>query len=252
MPNLVLNDIKGNILTLDPKSKVLTSIVMIIGVSLSIEPFSVLIFLLFAILLIILYRPNPRFIKRVIIVMPFSILISTIIFLTIKSDVTVHIFYFSRSYTSTQFAWLVLYRFFVSVLHTVILLESETNRIDIIEVIASFRISQILVSILFLINKLAVQLQNDYIRMIDSAKARGMLNMNRFHQLFFKIRLMSLTINRAITNSNKIADTLIIRGFDGQFSITIRTWTSEGISVLILGITMALFSIFMPLIRPYM
>ncbi len=248
MSNYILLDIKGNIDTLDPKSKVITTIFMVLGVSLSVEPFSVLIFGVFTIPLAIIYRPRSSFLKKAIYALPFSILFTLMIFFSIQEDITVNIFNFSRTYTRLQFALLVIFRFSVSILHTTILIESVSKSIDIIEAIAGLGINETIVSVLLLIDRISRKVQSDVNAKLLAARARGFTSKG-FNSIIFRMRIYGNVFIKLSRYSDSLSDSLTARGFGGAFSHTGRGWSSDGIAVVLLGISLSVFTISIPLMR---
>lgn len=244
----ILFDIKGDIDTLDPRSKVITTLFMVIGVALSVEPFSVLIFAVFTIPLAIVYRPRPSFIKKALYSLPFSILFTLMIYFSIQGDVIVNIFSFNRTYTRLQFATLVIFRFSVSILHTTILIESVSKSIDLIEAIAGLRINPTIVAILLLIDRISRKVQSEVNAKLLAARARGFTSKG-FDSIIFKMRIYAQVFIKLSRYSDTLSDSLTARGFGGSFSQGGRGWTSDGLSVALLGIVLSLLTISIPLMR---
>lgn len=228
-------DIKGDVLTLDPKSKLIITGLMILGVAISIEPFQVLVFSVFTIPIIIIYKPTKKIFKKFLLSTPFIVMVVIVVGLSLKEEITINLFHFSRTYTPMEFTRLIAFRFAVSSMHSVILLDSEPNTTSIIESINAFKINQNLSSILLLINRIAVNVKQKYDRMILAAKTRGALQLNTIRNTFFKLQLLGSILAETISLSDHIADTLTARGFDGEFTVTIRNWTSDGLTIV--GIT---------------
>lgn len=248
MSNYMLLDIKGNIDTLDPKSKVITTLFMVIGVALSVEPFSVLIFGVFTIPLALLYRPRPSFLKKALYSLPFSVLFTIMIFFSIQGDIIVNIFYFSRTYTRLQFASLVIFRFSVSILHTTILIESVSKSIDLIEAIAGLRINPTIVAILLLIDRISRKVQSEVNSKLLAARARGFTSKG-FDSIIFRMRIYANVFIKLSRYSDTLSDSLTSRGFGGAFSYSGRGWSSDGLTVVLIGISLSIFTISIPLMR---
>ena len=248
MSNYILLDIKGNIETLDPKSKVITTLFMVLGVALSVEPFSVAIFAVFTIPLAIIYRPRPSFLKKALYSLPFSIIFTIMIYFSIQGNVIVNIFYFSRSYTKLQFASLVIFRFTVSILHTTILIESVSKSIDLIEAIAGLGINDTIVSILLLIDRISRKVQSEVHTKLLAARARGFKSKG-FNSIIFRMRIYANVFVKLSRYSDALSDSLTARGFRGSFSQSGRSWSSDGIAVALLGISLSIFTISIPLMR---
>jgi energy-coupling factor transporter transmembrane protein EcfT len=239
--------VKGNVQWIDPKSKLLTTLVIVIGLSLSLYSYQITFFAAFILPLVILYRPNKRVIYRILFMMPFSILISTFLYLGIKEDIRVNLLLFHREYSPEEFIIFNLYRFIVSMIHSSILIESEDEATNLIDALASFRVFQYVVSILLLIHRLITRLQFDFKQMLDSAKSKGYLHQSTLPRFFFKLRLMSKLLTKATIYGETIGYTLSARGFnqEGYTSIT-RNWTSEGLTVLYIVLVISLFSLSLP------
>ncbi len=242
-------DLRGNINTLDPKSKLIITTLMVTGVAISIEPFQVLFFGLLSIPLIILYKPRPSFIKKLLITFPWLITVITVFALTVKEPVTIHLFYFSRPYTPMQFSQLVAFRFVISALHTSILIESEESMMSIIEALSSLGISQNLVTILLLINRIATSINIQYRKKLLAARTRGALQLNKRSSISFKLQILGRILANTMNYSDNTADTLTARGFDGQFTSTIRSWTSDGLALLAVMTTLWAIALATPLLR---
>ncbi|MHA2168523.1 MAG: CbiQ family ECF transporter T component [Candidatus Kariarchaeaceae archaeon] len=247
---IVDRSIKGDIMILDPRSKLLITLSMVIGISLSIEPFQVFLFACMLIPIAILYRPKVSIFRRILVTLPLVFVLALIVFLVLENKVELHIFQFSRTYSPFQFAFLNAYRFTISVAHTSILLESEGSNIEIIDALASFRWGRGLVSILLLVHRIATRLQYDYSKMTDAANTKGMLSKGGITLFFLKLRVMGRVLSRAMIYSDSIGYTLTARGFHGDISETSRDWSSEGVTLLILAILFSILFVMIPFLRP--
>lgn len=247
--NDVTRTIKGDIMILDPRSKVIITLSMVVGVAISIEPFQVFLFALLLIPTTVLYRPKKTVIRRILVTLPIVFILAILLLIVLEDDVTFNLLGFCRTYTPFQFAFLNAYRFTISVAHSSILLESEGSNIEIIDAIGSFKLLKGLLSILLLIHRIASRLQYDYNKMILAASTKG-VNLHSGFQLFFKLRIMGRLLTRAILYSDSIGYTLTARGFQGEFNSNTRNWSSEGISVAILVVLCSLLFVLIPILRP--
>ncbi|MCE7734529.1 MAG: hypothetical protein GPJ54_06605 [Candidatus Heimdallarchaeota archaeon] len=243
-------DIKGDVLTLDPKSKLIITGLMILGVAVSIDIFQVLVFSVFTIPISIIYKPTKKVFKKFLLSTPFIIIVVIVLSLSLKEDITINLFHYHRPYSPAQFTRLIAFRFAVSSLHSVILLDSEPNTTSIIEGINAFKINQNLSSILLLINRIAGNVKQKYDRMVLAAKTRGALQMNTLQNTFFKLQLLGRILAETISQSDHIADTLTARGFDGEFTVTIRDWTSDGLTMVGIASVFWIIVLVTPLLRP--
>ena len=223
---VVDQSIKGDIMILDPRSKLLITLAMVIGVSLSIEPFQVFLFAVMLIPVSFLYRPKSNILRRILVTLPLVFLLAIMVYIVLDEDVTLHIFQFSRTYNPFQFAFLNAYRFTISVAHSSILLESEGSNIEIIDALASFRWGKGLVSILLLVHRIATRLQYDYSKMIIAANTKGLFRKGGIALFFLKLRVMGRVLSRGMVYSDSIGYTLTARGFHGDISTTSRDWSS--------------------------
>ena len=242
--------LKGDIAILDPRSKVVITISMVIGVAISIEPFQVLLFALLLIPTALLYRPKITVIRRILITLPIVLLLSITILLVIDEDVTFNILGFSRTYSPFQFAFLNAYRFTISVAHSSMLLESEGSNIEVIDALASLRIGKGLIAILLLVHRIASRLQYDYNKMILAANTKGFHNKRNLSTIFFKLRVMGRILTRSLIYSDSIGYTLTARGFGGDFRPSTKNWSSEGIAGAILAILCSITFVCIPFFRP--
>ena len=242
-------DIKGEVLTLDPKSKLIITGLMILGVAISVEPFQVLVFSVFTIPISIIYKPTRKVFKKFLMSTPFIITVLIVVGISLKEDITINIFHFSRTYTPFEFTRLITFRFAVSSMHSIILLDSEPNSTSIIEGINAFKLNQNLSSILLLMNRIAINVKQKYERMILAAQTRGALNSNGMKNTFFKLQLLGNILAETISFSDHIADTLTARGFDGEFTVTIRNWTSDGLTMVCIAGVFWLIVLVTPLLR---
>ncbi len=239
--------IKGNIEWIDPKSKLLTTLVIVLGLSLSLYTYQITFFAFFIIPMLLLYKPNRRVILRILVLLPFSLIISLFMYFSIDKEVTVNLIVFQRVYTANEFILFNLYRFVVSAVHSSILIESEEESINLIEALASLGIFQYLVSILLLIHRLIIRLQSDFNHMLQSAQSKGYFRKSNLSRFFFKLRLMSRLLMRATIHGETIAYTLTARGFNQTgFTPSSRNWSSEGLTVLFIVILVSVFSIILP------
>lgn len=238
---------KGNIQWIDPKSKLLTTLVIVMGLSLSLYSYQITFFALFIIPILLLYRPNRRVIYRILALLPFSVVITVLLYLSIDKEVTVNLILVKHTYTPKEFIVFNFYRFIVSMIHSSILIESEDEATNLIDALASFQIFQYVVSILLLIHRLIMRLQMDYNKMVHSAQSKGYLKRSPISRFYFKLRLMSRLLTKATIYGETIGYTLTARGFnqEGFTSIT-RSWTSEGLTVLYIVSVICLFSISLP------
>ncbi|MCE7734525.1 MAG: hypothetical protein GPJ54_06585 [Candidatus Heimdallarchaeota archaeon] len=242
-------DIKGDVLTLDPKSKLIITGLMILGVAISIEPFQVFVFSVFTVPIVIIYKPTKKVFKKFLMSTPFIIIVVIVVGLSLKEDIIIHFFHFQRPYTPAEFTRLIAFRFTISSLHSVILLDSEPNSTSIIESINAFKINQNLSSILLLINRIAVNVKQKYDRMILAARTRGALQLNTMQNTFFKLQLLGSILAETISLSDHVADTLTARGFDGEFTVTIRDWTSDGLTMVGIAVVFWILVLITPLLR---
>ena len=81
------------------------------------------------------------------------------------------------------------------------------------------------------------RLQDDYAKMMLAAKTKGISTYGGIKVMFFKLRIMSRLLTRSTRYSETIGLTLIARGFQGNFTPTVRGFTSEGISTVIVAFT---------------
>ncbi|MCY3411938.1 MAG: hypothetical protein INQ03_09945 [Candidatus Heimdallarchaeota archaeon] len=242
-------DIKGDILTLDPRSKVIVTLMMIIGVSVSIEPFQVLVFGTFTIPLMLLYRPKRTFIKKFLIATPWLITVLVVFSLAIKEPVTIHLFQFSRRYEPYEFARLIAFRFTISALHSTIMLESEPNINNIIEALAALKINENLVTILMLINRIAVTMSSNYKKKLLAARTRGAFTGHWMKDFKLRMEILARILASTLRYSDSTADILSARGFDGKFTTTIRTWTSDGLALMLIASMFWSITLATPLLR---
>lgn len=239
--------IKGNVHWLDPKSKLLTTFVIVLGLALSLYTYQITFFAFFIFPMLFLYRPNRRVIWRIIILLPFSLIISLFMYISLDKEVTVNLIVFQRVYTANEFILFNLYRFIVSSIHSSILIESEDGSINLIEALASLGIFQYLVSILLLIHRLIIRIQSDFTNMLQSAQSKGYLQKSGPKRFYFKLRLMSRLLMRATVHGETIAYTLTARGFNQSgFTPSSRNWTSEGLTVLFVVLLVSVFSLTLP------
>jgi energy-coupling factor transporter transmembrane protein EcfT len=244
------HSIKGDIMLLDPQSKVIITLAIVIGISISIEPFQVFLFALLLIPTTILYRPKKSVFLRIIVTLPIVILLGLIVLLVIDKNVTFDIFGFERTYTPFQFAFLNAYRFTISVAHTSVLLESERSNIVIIDALGSFRLGRALISILLLIHRISSRLQQDYNKILLAGQSKGIIDKKGISLLFFKIKILSRLLTRSLIYSETIAYTLTARGFHGNFRSTSRGWASEGVTAATIAILCSLLFVSIPFLRP--
>lgn len=242
-------DIRGDIRNLDPRSKILITIMMIIGVSISIEPFQVLYFGILSIPLIIFYKPSPTFIKKFLLSIPWLISVLIIFIFSIKEDVTIHFLNYSRTYSPVQFAGLITFRFSMSALHTSILIDSEENMMNITEALSALGINENLVTILLLIGRIASSISQQYTKKIVAAKTRGALQSRDINTMFFKLQVMGRILANTATYSDNTADTLSARGFNGSFTHTIKPITSDGLTLLFIMACFWFLALLTPLLR---
>lgn len=238
---------KGNVQWIDPKSKLLTTLVIVMGLSLSLYTYQITFFAFFIIPIVMLYRPNRRVIIRILALLPFSAVITIFLYFSIDKEVTVNLLLFKHTYSPNEFIIFNLYRFSVSMIHSSILIESEEDATNLIDALASFNIFQYLVSILLLIHRLIMRLQDDFKKMVHSAKSKGYMQRSPISRFYFKLRLMSRLLTKATIYGESIGYTLTARGFNQQgFTSTTRNWTSEGLTVLYIISVISLFSITLP------
>ena len=99
---------KGNLQWIDPKSKLLTTLVIVMGLSLSLYTYQITFFAFFIIPIAILYRPNKRVFIRILALLPFSIIITIFLYFSIDKEVTVNLLLFKHKYSPNEFIFVYL------------------------------------------------------------------------------------------------------------------------------------------------
>lgn len=240
--------IKGTGDMIDPRSKLAATLIIIVGVSLSIDPRQVLFFTMLIVPMLLIYQPGFSFVKRVLIFLPFIIIVTVILLLVITDSITLSIFgNKSKTYTPFDFAVLNALRFTTSVMHSTILLESEAKRSELIDALASFYFFKAFAAILILVYRMVERLQTDYNKMISSAISKGSKSLSGIKSLFFRFRILSRLLTRVGIYSEILGDTLTARGFSTKtYTPTIPNWTSEGLTVIFVTLLFAVVIVTVP------
>ena len=247
---LEILDIKGNTLVLDPRSKILTTYLFILGLAVSVDYFQIFLYLLLFIPLTLLYRPHMVFLKRIFFTLPMLLIICFVMYFALQTDIVpIRIFGYTRPYTKVGFIILIAYRFSVIVLYNYMLLHSEPSHTIIIEALAGFRLGGFFVTILLLIKKLSTRISDDYSKMEEAAKIKGAFSRNIVITNFIRLLILARIFSRTIKYSQSISKTLSARGFHDHFSPSTRPWTSEGLTMFMFAVVFFILISIIPWVR---
>ena len=227
--------IKGNIMIIDPKSKLLITLLIVLGIGTSISYYQVMFYAFLIIPVIIFYRPNMNAVYRVLGLLPMAIILSILLYIFIRRPVNVDFLDFRETFSPYQFILFSVFKFMVSVTHSSILLESGESRTEIIDALAALNALHGVVTILHLANRMITRLQNDYNNMMVIAVSKGYNDLRLFGRLYVRARILSRILTKATIYSDTISYTLDARGYNQSgFTHYTRGWTSEGITLLII------------------
>lgn len=221
---------------LDPQSKLIVTSFILLSVAVSTHFEQVFFYAFLLIPLYILYNPNLRFFKRILLTLPLQIALGFLIYLTFGVN-------------SRTLSILIPLRFFTSVAHSSLLLESEDSLYTLLEASVKLGLPRIVGVIIILAYRITTRLLDDYQTLSQTIKSRGYDLTSKYksqpmRHLQTFIYLYRNLLNRAIIYSDKLPNVLQSRGFDGEFTEMLppTTYTGKGliIAVVALGILFAI------------
>ncbi len=213
----------GRFALIDTRSKILVTTAMITAVAISTELYQEILIFLMSFPLIFIYRPSIRFLSRIAIAIPFVVLVVIVVYIGFEG-------------TNFSFALKLGFRYFVSITHSSILLESEPSYFELIEALRGLKIPSSITTTLLISLRLASRLWEDYSTMKSAIASRGaplsfgitkswgrVLNTYRI--------LLSNLSNKGLKYSKSLNLALEERGFHGILNAPVEPFTSEGLTM---------------------
>ncbi len=208
---------------LDPRSKIIASSAILVGLALSFELYQELFYFFMIFPMALIYRPSKRFFKRLLMAIPVAILITILLYFAFQQD---------RHAQALKLG----FRYFISIMHSSLLLESEDSYYKILEALRGLGIPKSIVNTILIALKMANLLWQDYNLLKQAAIERGAALNFGFQSNWFKVASLHFTLigrlfEKGQSYSKAISDSLDERGFSGDFLINLSPITSEGITI---------------------
>ncbi|RMG35132.1 MAG: hypothetical protein D6732_09880 [Methanobacteriota archaeon] len=220
---------------LDPRSKLITTGIFLIALALSFEFYQELIIFLSAVFLFFIYRPSTRFFNRIAIAIPFTILLTGILLLGFQGQ-------------DVEQAYKLGFRYFISFVHSSLLLESEESYFRYIEAMRELGIPKPIVTVLLISLRMANRLWEDFSSMKIAMVNRGAVLTLRLRGgwrsvLPIYMQLFNNLLQKSLKYSEMISESLEERGFTGNLFFSVQPISSEGLTLQGLAFTISLVTI---------
>ncbi len=220
---------------LDPRSKLVTTGIFLIALALSFELYQELIIFLAAILLFFIYRPSKRFFNRMAIAIPFALLLTGILLIGFQGE-------------DINQAYKLGFRYFISFVHSSLLLESEDSYFRYIEALKELGVPKPIVTVLLISMRMAIRLWDDFNNMKMAMADRGARLGFGFRGgwktvIPLYLHLFQNLFQKGLRYSEMISESLEERGFTGNLYFKVQAITSEGLTLQGFALVIALITV---------
>lgn len=206
---------------LDPRTKLLTSLLFILAVVLTPPgrwPVFVFYFLLVAALLLLSRVPLLYVLKRSLVIMPFVVLIAVFIPFFREGEVAgsynIWLWQLSVTYNGLQVFWNILAKAWLSIL-SLILLTSTTRFSHLLRGMEKLRLPRVMTMIMSFMYRYIFVLVDEVMRMKQARDSRN-FGGGRLRQLRTIGNMIGTLFIRSYERGERVYAAMMARGFDGQ------------------------------------
>jgi cobalt/nickel transport system permease protein len=217
--------------SIDVRSKIIASVIVVIGCSFIVTINQLLWFLILLLFYFILLQPRKTLFKYTLAALPIILSLTLISFFSFSSSpILYQNLFYSTIHNNVTFALFTGLRGVILILFILVIINSEESFFEIIYGLDDLKMPRLLTNLTFLTYRFFFLMQEEFSRILEARS-------NRFYgqKIYLNLTSLKLTGNiigsvlaRSFKRAEYISATLSARGFTGKMSHPEQPWTPMG------------------------
>lgn len=236
----------------DSKSKLLLLFTTIIAQTLIITYEQLIFFIAVLGLCVLMFRPSiGAVIKKLLVPLPLILSLTLLLVFSSESFTKLSFLQVTVEYSELEYSFFLVARSLLVVLTLLVVVESEDSFFEVIYALDSLKMPKVLVNVLLLMYRSALDLQEEARRLLDARYARSvgsksstgstLLSLHTYRILGFLVGNLLL---RSLQSSEARSDVLLSRGYQGTLHYPAKVFSAQGLFVLWLFVLLDLIILF--------
>lgn len=213
------------------KSKFIITIIFVIFTTLITSIYQLLVIGFSFIIMTYFFKPRVKnLLIKTLIPLPLIFSLSIVNFFSNSSTIYSSILFDAIFYTKEEYTIFLFLKSLLIVLFILIFIESESFY-TVVYILDDFHFPKLLVSVLFLLYRDVMIIQEEFSRILDAQYNRGYNKPNYFSITHFRLigNIIGGTLYRSLNKAENVAETLKSRNFERSFPHDPINWTFKDI-----------------------